>query len=140
MKRTNAAKPEELQKNAEEYKQSMKDYPTVSDNIIFQYGGGSMFKPGSYDRYTPFRNNPEADFLIMAWPMGLVQASCNPFKKDRELKGVNLGEIKDEVLNKWKSQLQDRTIPLSTIKYIAESGMGAESVGFAGQEFSQQSE
>ena len=83
MTRTNAAKPEELQKNAEDYKTKMKGFPRVNDNIIFQYGGGSMFKPGSYDRYTPFRNNPEADFLIMAWPMGLVQASCNPFKKDR---------------------------------------------------------
>jgi hypothetical protein len=75
MKKTNAANPEELQKNAEGYKDNMKNFPRVSDSIIFQYGGGSMFKPGSYDRYTPFRNNPDADFLIMAWPMGLVQAS-----------------------------------------------------------------
>jgi hypothetical protein len=135
MKRTNAAKPEELQKNAEEYKQSMKDYPTVSDNIIFQYGGGSMFKPGSYDRYTPFRNNPEADFLIMAWPMGLVQASCNPFKKDRELKGVNLGEIAQEVLGKWEDQLKQRTIPLSTIKWVSETAVGPESIGFTFKDF-----
>jgi hypothetical protein len=135
MKRTNAAKPEELQKNAEDYKQSMKDYPTVSDNIIFQYGGGSMFKPGSYDRYTPFRNNPEADFLIMAWPMGLVQASCNPFKKDRELKGVNLGEIAQEVLGKWEDQLKQRTIPLSTIKWVSETAVGPESIGFTFKDF-----
>ena len=137
MKRTNAAKPEELQKNAENYKQSMKNYPTVSDNIIFQYGGGNMFKPGSYDRYTPFRNNPEADFLIMAWPLGLVQASCNPFKKDRELKGVNLGEIAQEVLGKWEGQLKERTIPLSTIKWISESSkdFGPESVGFTFKDF-----
>ena len=135
MKRTNAAKPEDLQKNAEDYKQSMKDYPTVSDNIIFQYGGGSMFKPGSYDRYTPFRNNPEADFLIMAWPMGLVQASCNPFKKDRELKGVNLGEIAQEVLSKWEDQLKQRTIPLSTIKWVSETAVGPESIGFTFKDF-----
>jgi len=135
MKRTNAAKPEELQKNAEDYKQSMKDFPTVSDNIIFQYGGGSMFKPGSYDRYTPFRNNPEADFLIMAWPMGLVQASCNPFKKDRELKGVNLGEIAQEVLGKWEDQLKQRTIPLSTIKWVSETAVGPESIGFTFKDF-----
>ena len=38
----------------------------VKDNIIVQYGGGSMMKPGSYDRYTPFKNNPEADFLVIA--------------------------------------------------------------------------
>ena len=137
MKETNAPAPEELQKNAEAYKETMKGYPKVEDNIIFQYGGGSMIKPGSYDRYTPFRNNPEADFLIMAWPLGLVQASCNPFKKDRELKGVNLGEIAQEVLGKWEGQLKQRTIPLSTIKWISESSkdFGPESVGFTFKDF-----
>jgi hypothetical protein len=135
MKNTNAPKPEELQKNAQDYVQQMKDYPRVSDNIIFQYGGGSMFKPGSYDRYTPFRNNPEADFLIMVWPMGLVQASCNPFKKDRELKGVNLGEIAQEVLSKWEGQLKQKTVPLSTIKWVSETSVGPESVGFTFKDF-----
>jgi hypothetical protein len=135
MKKTNAPSPEELQKNAEGYRETMKDFPKVSDNIIFQYGGGSMFKPGSYDRYTPFRNNPEADFLIMAWPMGLVQASCNPFKKERELKGVNLGEIAQEVLGKWESSLKDRTVPLSTIKWVSETGINPESVGFTFKDF-----
>jgi hypothetical protein len=135
MKKTNAAKPEELQKNAEAYKETMKGYPKVEDNVIFQYGGGSMFKPGSYDRYTPFRNNPEADFLIMVWPMGLVQASCNPFKKDRELKGVNLGDIAQEVLSKWEDQLKQRTIPLSTIKWVSETSVGPESIGFTFKDF-----
>jgi hypothetical protein len=137
MKKTNAPTPEELQKNAEAYKETMKGYPKVEDNIIFQYGGGSMIKPGSYDRYTPFRNNPEADFLIMAWPLGLVQASCNPFKKERELKGVNLGEIAQEVLGKWEDQLKQRTIPLSTIKWISESSkdFGPGSVGFTFKDF-----
>jgi len=135
MKETNAPKPEELQKNAQDYVQQMKDYPRVSDNIIFQYGGGSMYKPGSYDRYTPFRNNPEADFLIMLWPMGLVQASCNPFKKDRELKGVNLGEIAQEVLSRWEGQLKQKTVPLSTIKWVSETSVGPESVGFTFKDF-----
>jgi hypothetical protein len=135
MKKTNSAKPEELQKNAQDYAEKMKSYPTVSDNIIFQYGGGSMFKPGSYDRYTAFRNNPDADFLIMAWPMGLVQASCNPFKKERELKGVNLGEIAQEVLAKWEGQLKDRKIPLSTMKWVSETSTGPESVGFTFKDF-----
>ncbi len=69
MTKTTSATPEQLQKNAEDYVQQMKGFPTVTDNIIFQYGGGSMFKPGSYDRYTPFRNNPEADFMsgIRRW-------------------------------------------------------------------------
>lgn len=135
MSKTTSATPEQLQKNAEDYVQQMKGFPTVSDNIIFQYGGGSMFKPGSYDRYTPFRNNPEADFMIMAWPLGLVQASCNPFKKERELKGVNLGEIAQEVLAKWEDQLKERTIPLSTIKWVSETSVGPMSVGFTFKDF-----
>jgi hypothetical protein len=116
---------------------NIRSYPEVSNNIIVQYGGGSMMKPGSYDRYTPFRNNPEADFLVIAWPMGLLQASCNPFKKDRELKGVNLGDIAQEVLSKWEGQLKDRQIPLSTIKWISEDvkGFGPESVGFTFKDF-----
>jgi hypothetical protein len=135
MKETNAVNPEELQSNADEYAEKMKGFPEVSDNIIYQYGGGSMFKPGSYDRYTPFRNNPEADFLIMAWPMGLVQASCNPFKKERGLKGVNLGEIAQEVLSRWEGQLKEKKIPLSTIKWISETSVGPESIGFTFQDF-----
>ena len=129
----------DLEKNKESYVQTMKTHKNVKvdDKIIVQYGGGSMMKPGSYDRYTPFRNNPDADFLVIAWPLGLVQASCNPFKKERALKGVNLGEIKDDVLNKWKSQLQDKDIPLSTIKWISESGkgFGEQSVGFTFRDF-----
>lgn len=130
---------EELEKNKESYIEQMKNSPNVKveDNIIVQYGGGSMIKPGSYDRYTPFKNNPEADFLVIAWPLGLVQASCNPYKKERELKGVNLGEIAQEVLSKWEAQLKDRQIPLSTIKWISESskGFGEQSVGFTFRDF-----
>jgi len=127
----------QLEKNKEDYVSSMKSHKNVEmvGNIIKQYGGGSMFKAGSYDRYTPFRNNPEADFIVLAWPMGLVQASCNPFKESRALKGVNLGEIKDEVLSKWESQLKTKEIPLSTIKWVSESGMNAESVGFTFKDF-----
>jgi hypothetical protein len=137
MVQTNAERPEQLQTHAKDYMERMKSYPNlqVQDNILFQYGGGDMRKAGSYDRYTPFRNNPEADFLIMAWPMGLLQASCNPFKKERELKGVNLGEIAQEVIGKWESQLKTRIIPLSTIKWISETGVNSESVGFTFKDF-----
>ena len=137
MKETNAEKPEQLQKHSQEYVEKMKSFPNLQkhDNILYQYGGGDMRKAGSYDRYTPFKNNPEADFLIMAWPMGLLQVSCNPLKKDRELKGVNLGEIAQEVLSKWESQLKERTVPLSTIKWISESSIGPESVGFTFKDF-----
>jgi len=130
-------KPEDLSSNQAAYIQQMKDSRSVNvmDNIIVQYGGGNMMKPGSYDRYTPFKNNPDADFLVIAWPLGLLQASCNPFKKDRELKGVNLGDIAQEVLSKWESQLKSKRIPLSTIKYISESSIGPMSVGFTFKDF-----
>jgi hypothetical protein len=133
------ANPEQLEKNKEEYVTSMQTNPNVKvlGNVIVQYGGGSMFKPGSYDRYTPFKNNPEADFIVIAWPLGLVQASCNPFKGERQLKGVNLGEIAQEVLSKWEDQLKQREISLSTIKWISESSkdFNTESTGFTFKDF-----
>lgn len=135
----NYVSPEILKKNQEEYVKQMKTHPNVKveDNIIVQYGGGKMTAPGSYDRYTPFKNNPEADFLVIAWPLGLVQASCNPFKKERSLKGVNLGEIANEVLSKWESKLKDKNVSLSTIKWVSESGkeFSPESVGFTFRDF-----
>jgi len=126
------ATPQMMSRNQADYIEKQQDSPNVKyeDGIIVQYGGGSMMKPGSYDRYTPFKNNPDADFLVIAWPMGLVQASCNPFKKERELKGVNLGEIAQEVLKKWEGQLQSKIIPLSTIKWVSESSIKEGSVGF----------
>ena len=132
----NSPNPEQLQRNRDDYFKQMEDYPNkkYEDGIIVQYGGGSMMKPGSYDRYTPFKNHPDADFLIMMWPMGLVQASCNPFKQSRELKGVNLGEIAQEVLSKYESQLKERMVPLSTIKWISEDKATPESVGFTAKD------
>jgi len=132
----NSPNPEQLQRNRDDYFKQMEDYPNkkYEDGIIVQYGGGSMMKPGSYDRYTPFKNHPDADFLIMMWPMGLVQASCNPFKQSRELKGVNLGEIAQEVLAKYESQLKERMVPLSTIKWISEDKATPESVGFTAKD------
>jgi hypothetical protein len=128
---------QQLDKNKESYVKSMQNTPNVKvmDNIIVQYGGGSMMNPGSYDRYTPFRNNPDADFLVIAWPLGLLQASCNPFKKERQLKGVNLGEIAQEVIGKWEGQLKQKVVPLSTIKYVSETSVGPESVGFTFKDF-----
>jgi hypothetical protein len=62
--------------------------------------------------------------------MGMVQASCNPFKKDRALKGVNLGEIKDEVLNRLKPELEGAEVTFGDIKKIAEMEADYSSVGF----------
>jgi hypothetical protein len=132
------ATPQQMKQNQADYvarQQSSKDV-VYDDGIIVQWGGGNMMKPGSYDRYTPFENFPDADFLVIAWPMGLVQASCNPFKKDRGLKGVNLGEIANEVLAKWEPKLKEKIIPLSTIKWVSEfsRSFGPESVGFTGKD------
>jgi hypothetical protein len=122
---------EQLTKNKESYIQSRKEkgVDTIG-NIISQYGFGSTTKSGSYDRYTPFRNNPDADFLVTGMPMGMVQASCNPFKEDRALKGVNLGEIKDEVLDNFKNELQGLKITFGDIKRVAEQEAEYQSVGF----------
>jgi len=136
MKETNAEDVGVLQQRSNDYVQQMKNYPKthVSDGIIYQYGAGSM-KTGSYDRYTPFRLNPDADFLILMWPLGLLQVSCNPFKKDRQLKGVNLGEMAQEVLSQYEGSLKKRVIPLSTVKWISEISAGPESVGFTFRDF-----
>jgi hypothetical protein len=83
--------------------------------IVTQYGGGSMIKAGSYDRYVVFKNNPEADFNCIAWPMGLLQVSCNPFK-EKALKEINLGEIAKEVLAKHESILKRFFVSLESIK------------------------
>jgi hypothetical protein len=84
-------------------------------NIVTQYGGGSMIKAGSYDRYVVFKNNPKADFNCIAWPMGLLQVSCNPFK-EKALKEINLGEIAKEVLAKHESILKRFFVSLESIK------------------------
>jgi len=136
MRETNAESTDVLQKRSQDYFKQMKSYPKsiVKDGIIYQYGAGSM-KTGSYDRYTPFRIHPDADFLILMWPMGLLQSSCNPFKKERKLKGVNLGEIAQEALGHFETQLKKRIIPLSTLKWVSEVSAGPESVGFTFKDF-----
>jgi hypothetical protein len=127
------ATPEKMIKNQEAYVEKRKAEGVVErvGNIIKQFGLGNMQK-GSYDRYTPFKNFPDADFLVTAIgsPVGLVQASCNPFKEERSLKGVNLGEIKDQVLEKFKPELEKINLPYSLIKKIAERKAKEGSVGF----------
>ena len=83
--------------------------------IIIQYGGGNMIQPGSYDRYVPFKNFPDANFICIIWAMGLIQVSCNPFK-DKKLKDINLGEIAKEVIAKHQPILTKILISLDCIK------------------------
>jgi hypothetical protein len=131
------ANTDELTKNREVYIEKQKQSGEVKrlGNIIVQYGGGNMREPGSYDRYTPFKNNPDADFIVIAWPLGLVQASCNPFKEDRALKGVDLGEMKDVVLSKFESLLKDMKITFGEIKRLSEFKTDYSSVGFTYKDF-----
>tara|TARA_R110001583_G_scaffold156933_1_gene308854 strand:- start:1549 stop:3240 length:1692 start_codon:yes stop_codon:yes gene_type:complete len=131
-KQAGYASPLDMLQNQKKYIESQTTSKNLNldGNIIVQYGGGALFKPGSYDRYTPFKIHPEADFLVIAWPMGLVQASCNPFKEERALKGINLGEIAQEVLSKIEPNLKSHMIPISVIKRIGETKAEAESIGF----------
>lgn len=125
------ASPEDMTKNKEAYIQSRKEGGVEKyGNILTQYGFGGTSKAGAYDRYTPFRNNPDADFIVTGMPFGGVQASCNPFKKDRALKGVNLGEIKDEVLEELSGELKNVKVTFGDIKRVAEIEAEYKSVGF----------
>ena len=83
--------------------------------IIIQYGGGNMIQPGSYDRYVPFKNFPESNFICILWAMGLIQVSCNPFK-EKKLKDINLGEIAKEVIAEHQPILTKILISLDCIK------------------------
>ena len=83
--------------------------------IISQYGGGNLFKSGSYDRYVPFKNFPDAEFLCIIWPMGLIQVSCNPFK-EKKFEDINLGNIAKEVLSKHEPVLKRFYISIGLIK------------------------
>ena len=125
---------EDLKQNQIEYLERRKTDKDIrmEDKIIFQYGLGYIRPKGSYDRYTPFINNPDGDFLITAYPMGMVQVSCNPYDPNRSLKGINLGEVKDKVLQEFEGELKRIKVKLSSLKWISESdpGFTEESVGF----------
>lgn len=89
------------------------------DNVVVQYGGGSMGRGKQYDRYTVFKNHPTADFLVIGWPMGLIQASKNPFKGGDT--PIHLGDlVLGKIMNKYKSKLQSKVIELSYMKQIYE--------------------
>ena len=130
------AKIEDLIKNQESYIKSRKEKGvSFEDGIISQYGLGPTMKSGGYDRYTPFINHPNAEFLVTGLPMGMVQASCNPYKKERALKGVDLGEIKNEVLEKFKPELEKQKVSFGTLKRISEMDAERSSVGFTFKDF-----
>jgi len=136
MEKEGYASIEQLLKNQEYYIQSRKEKGVnYEDGIISQYGLGPTMKSGGYDRYTPFINHPDAEFLVTGLPMGMVQASCNPYKKERALKGVDLGEIKNEVLEKFRPELEKQRVTFGTLKRISEMDTDATSVGFTFKDF-----
>lgn len=87
-------------------------------NVVVQYGTGDT-KGGGYDRYVPFKMNPEAEYMILGYPMGLVQASKNPFKKGTN--SFNLGDIAKKILNKHKGYLNGKVLTFRAIKKMMES-------------------
>lgn len=102
---------------------------TVWGTTLVQYGGGGMFS--GYDRYTPFKNNPDVDFLIIGWPMGLIQISKNPFKNGKN--PAHLGDMAMGILNKkWKSKLSSKNVTLGDVKRIFEMDIkgNTDALGF----------
>jgi len=128
---------ETMTQNQEKFLQARQKEGVIekTGNVISQFGLGSMRK-GSYDRYVPFRIHPDADFLVtgLGGQVGMVQASCNPFKEERALKGINLGEIKDEVLEKFRPELEKEILSFRIIKRISEREATPESVGFTSKD------
>jgi hypothetical protein len=120
------ATPEELSKNLFDYQERMKDYENlkVDDEykIAVQYGGGKMFDPGAYDRYTIFKNYPDINFYSIVWPIGLIQVSCNPFK-EKELSGIHLGDMAKDVMEDYKTALSKVWISIGSVKKEAEGDM-----------------
>lgn len=100
-------------------------------NVVVQYGLGEL-KGGGYDRYLPFKINPTAEYLVIGYPMGLVQASKNPFKTGQN--PYNLGEIAMKVLDRFKPYLQNKVLSFDDIKWRMESDIeragSDESFGF----------
>lgn len=136
MEKEGYASIDQLIKNQESYIESRKEKGVdYEDGIISQYTLGPTQKSGGYDRYTPFINHPDAEFLVTGLPMGMVQASCNPYKKERALKGVDLGEIKNEVLEKFRPELEKQRISFGTLKRISEMDSDKTSVGFTFKDF-----
>lgn len=139
MKNAKAAglKPEDLAKAQEDYIQSQSpekmgvklnspedvaklhngQYGMIG-NVLVQYGLGSM-KGGGYDRYVPFKMNPTAEYMVLGYPMGLIQAAKNPFKK--ETNPYNLGDIAKKILAKYKSYLESKVLTMRDIKKNMES-------------------
>lgn len=118
--------PEEIEQHQQAYvKQQKEDIVSIKSpkaieffesgesamlgDVVVQYGGGQMFpsKGLQYDRYVVFKNHPDANFLVIGWPLGLVQASANPFKKktNTNLIDIVLGKVVKKYESKWRNKM-----------------------------------
>lgn len=102
----------------------------VKGNIVVQYGGGTMFK--GYDRYTVFKNHPDAEYMVLGWPMGLIQVTMNPFKKNKP--DMHMGKIVWKAMDRLKPEFEDKEVSLGYMKRIFEKDIkpevSKEAVGF----------
>lgn len=102
--------------------------------IIVQYGSSMLTKPNVlYDRYTVFKNNPDSRYLVMVWPMGLIQVSKNPFSKIPN--PYHLGDLAKNVLKNYESILRNKKVTLDYIKWAFEKKVTDESMGFTLKDF-----
>jgi len=109
---------------------------TLWGNTIVQYGGGFMGGSNVYDRYTPFKLYPDADYLCIGWAMGLVQVSKNPFKSGKN--PYHLGDlVMNNIMSKFKSKMQKKKVSLGDIKRIMESDIKGDldAMGFKWEDF-----
>lgn len=118
-----AQKKKEVQGKISDVKNLKNGEHIMIGTTLVQYGGGSMFK--GYDRYAPFKNNPDAEFMTIIWPMGLIQLSKNPFKTGKN--PHHLGDlVMKKVMPKFKSILKGKIVTLDTIKYMFERDIKKE--------------
>ena len=87
-------------------------------DVVVQYGGGKMGKGVQFDRYTVFKNHPEAKYLVMMWPMGMLQISANPFREKNTK--VNFEQVAMKVLSNYESKWKSDMISLKNLKRIQE--------------------
>jgi hypothetical protein len=144
--------PEELQDAMDNYVEVQKSKMLDTDNlndikklktgesiqfgpVVVQYGSSALMSPKVlYDRYTVFKNHPDAKFLVIMWPLGLVQATRNPFKKD--VPNIHLGELARDILDKkYKSKFQSIEVSLEWLKRMFEKKADSESMGFNWNDF-----
>jgi hypothetical protein len=137
MKENTIELPEDLQLNAEKYIKAMIGHPNVKyeDGIIYQYGMGGLKGTGSYDRYVAFKNQPDANFLIIYWPLGMIQVAKNPFKENLKYEELDLNDRAKKVMEQFQPMLEDKIITLSTIKWVNEEKAKEGSVGFMYNDF-----